>query len=195
LARAMAAALGGERPVSHLAQDAYYRDRGDLPPAARAEVNYDAPEAFDAVLLHAHLAALRAGEPVCPPRYCFTTHRRLGEGPPLPPGEVVLVDGILVLHDPAVRSALDLKIFVDAPPAVRLARRIARDTAERGRTRASVIAQFTATVGAAHVAWVEPTKALADVIILNAGGPAAIAEIAASAVRTHLRKRRETQAA
>jgi uridine kinase len=195
LARAAATTLGGDDRVAYLCQDAYYRDRSDLSPAARAEVNYDVPDAFDVALFHAHLSALRTGETIRPPRYCFVTHRRIGENPPVPPREIVLVDGILVLHDAAIRGALDLKIFVDAPAGVRLGRRIARDTAERGRTREAVLAQFASTVADAHLTYVEPTKTLADVIVLNAGRLASVAEIAASVIRAHLTRRGARRAA
>jgi uridine kinase len=187
LVRALTTALGEER-VAALCQDAYYRDRSDVPPAARAELNYDVPDAFDSELFTAHLAALRAGQPVRPPVYCFTTHCRLGDGAPVAPRDVVLVEGLLVLHQPEVRRALDLKIFVDAPAWVRVARRVSRDTAERGRAPEDVLAQLTTTVADAHATYVEPTKMVADLIVLNAGRLAPVVDIAASVIRAHLRR-------
>ena len=126
LARALAGALGADR-VALLCHDAYYRDRGALEPAARGAVNYDVPDALDQPLFLEHLRALRAGRPVRPPTYCFTTHCRTGHAAPLTPGGVVVVEGILLLWEPAVRAALDLSIYVDAPEDVRLTRRVARD--------------------------------------------------------------------
>jgi uridine kinase len=181
LARAVAAALGSDR-VAMLAHDAYYRDRGHLPPAARAALSFDVPDAFDHTLFVAHLQALRTGRPVTPPRYCFVTHRRLRPGEPVAPRPVVLVEGILLLHDPGVRRALDFAIFLDAPESVRLARRIARDTAERGRTAESVRAQFAATVRAAHTEYVEPSRAWADLVLASVGPLRPIAEIAAAVI-------------
>lgn len=188
LTRAMAATLGAER-TAILAQDAYYRDRGHLPAEARAAVDYDHPDALDADLFHAHLRALRAGQLVVPPRYCYVTHRRLGPGEAIVPRDVVLVEGILLLHDPAVHALLDLRIFVDAPTELRLARRIARDTAERGRTRQAVLDQCHLTVLPAHARWVEPTKAAADLVLLNAGRLERAAEVAVAVIRTHLDRR------
>lgn len=193
LARGLRLALGPDR-TALLAQDAYYRDRGDLEPAERAALDFDAPAAFDQPLFRAHLAALRRGEPVTPPRYCFVTHRRLGTDGPVEPREVVLVEGILLLHDPRVREALDLRIYVDAPAPLRLARRIARDTAERGRTAASVAAQYHATVLPAHVRHVEPTRACADLVLLNAGRLDAVVEVAAAVIRDRLARRQAPRA-
>ena len=194
LTAAVAAALGPAR-VACLAHDAYYADRPDLDGGARAAANYDVPDALDHALFVGHLRALRAGVPVAPPRYCFAAHRRVGGGPVVEPREIVLVDGILVLHDPDVRALLDLKIFLDAPEPIRLARRAARDTAERGRTHAAVLAQFDATVRPAHGAWVEPTRSFADLVLANVGPLAPLAEIAATVIGDRLARLMDGKAA
>jgi uridine kinase len=188
LARAIAATLGPER-VAHLSHDAYYRDRSALPVTDRVAVDYDVPDAIDQALFLAHLQALRAGVPVRPPQYCFETHCRLGDGTPVPPREVVLLDGILLLWDPAVRAQLDLGIFVDAPERVRLERRLARDVGERGRTPDTVLAQFEGTVRPAHAAYVEPTRVLADVVLSNVGPLQPLAEIATALILDRLARR------
>lgn len=188
LARALAGALGPGQ-VATLCHDAYYRDRGDLPAAARAALDYDAPDALDTPLFVDHLRALRAGVTVRPPRYCFSTHRRLGDDEPVEPRAVVLAEGILLLHEPAIRELLDFSIFVEVPDRMRLARRMARDTAERGRTRRSVLAQFEATVRGAHARWVEPTNAFADVVLDNGGRLDRLAEIAVAMVSERMRRR------
>jgi uridine kinase len=182
LAAAITALLGPAR-VARLAHDAYYRDRGDLPFVERPRRNFDVPDALDQSLFRAHLASLRRGEPIVPPSYCFVTHRRLGWAEPIAPREIVLVEGILLFHDPDVREALDLKIFVDAPEPLRVARRLARDTAERGRSPDGVLAQWRETVLPAHARYVEPTKALADVVLVNAARLQPVAEVAAALIR------------
>jgi uridine kinase len=183
LAHRIAAALGDRAAI--LAHDAYYLDR----PGATDGDDFDTPEALDGARFLADLRALRAGRPVCPPRYCFETHRRLGDGPRLEPRAVVLVEGILLLHDRAVRGVLDLAIFVDAPGTLRLARRVARDTRERGRTAESVARQYAATVSPAHARYVEPTKALADLVLLNAGRLEPLVEVATTVIRARLARR------
>jgi uridine kinase len=188
LTRAVEAALGPDT-VAHLAHDAYYRDRSALPAAERATVDYDAPDALDQDLFLAHLTALRAGGAVCPPRYCFDTHRRLGDGDRVAPRPVVLVEGILLLWDPAVRAALDLSIYLDAPEPVRLERRLARDVAERGRTPAAVLRQFATTVRPAHATYVEPTRAMADLVLRSVGPPQSLAEIASALILDRLARR------
>jgi uridine kinase len=184
-ARALAGVLGPAR-VATLSYDAYYRDRGDLPAAERAALNYDVPDALDTALFLEDLRRLRAGRPARPPRYCFSTHRRVGEDAIVEPRAVVLVEGILLLHDAAARLMLDLAIFLDVPDQIRLARRIARDIGERGRTRRSVLSQFEATVRGAHAAHVEPTKAFADLVIENVGRVDRLVEIAATVIRDRM---------
>ena len=194
LCRALAGALGLER-VGILCYDAYYRDRSELPAAERAALNYDVPDALDTALFVEHLHALRGGSGVRPPRYCFVTHRRIGEDDAVAPRPILLIEGILLLHDPEVRRLLDLAVFLDVPDDVRLARRIARDTAERGRTRRSVLSQFEATVRGAHGAWVEPTKAVADLVLYNVGRVDRVAEVAAQVIRDQIARRRVAEAA
>jgi len=188
LTQAIATALGVDR-VATLAHDRYYRDRYDLLPIERSRLNYDVPDALDQALFREHLAALRLGQSIVPPIYCFVTHRRDGWGTPIAPREIVLIEGILLFHDPDIRNAFDVRIFVDAPDDVRLRRRIARDTCERGRTPDFVVAQCRGTVFPAHARYVEPTKALADLVLLNAGRLEPVVEVAAAVIRAQLARR------
>lgn len=194
LCRVMARALGSEQ-ISRLDHDAYYQDRRELAAAARAALNYNVPDALDMPLFLDHLRALRAGRAVCPPRYCFVTHRRIGADAVVEPRQVILVEGVLLLHDPDIRRLLDLTFFLDVPDDVRLSRGIRRDTTEPGRSRRSVLAQFEATVGGAHARYVEPTKAFADVVLSNVARVDRVAEIATEVVRARLRRRPVADAA
>jgi uridine kinase len=194
LARHLVETFGADR-VAVVAHDAYYRDRSDLDTAARGALDYDVPEALDRARFVADLARLRDGMPIRPPRYCFVTHRRLGDGAAVEPRDLVLVEGILLLHDADVRRALDLTIFLDAPGGLRLRRRVARDTAERGRTPASVVHQFAATVAPAHGRYVEPTKALADLVLSTTSRIEPLVEVAATLIRARLDRRRDASTA
>jgi len=166
LARELALALGPER-VLLLACDAYYRDRPELDSAARAAQNFDHPAALETELLAAQLDLLRAGRAVDVPSYDFALHRRRGETLRAEPREIVVVDGLLVLCDAALRARFDLSVFVAAPERLRLERRLARDVGERGRSAESVRAQLAATVQPMHAAFVEPSRAYADLVLAN----------------------------
>jgi uridine kinase len=120
-------------------------------------------------LLVEHITRLKAGEAVDVPRYDFCSHSRLPETSRQEPRRVILVEGILIFCHEALLSQLDVKVFVDAPADVRLMRRIHRDCEERGRTPADVLEQYDSTVRPAHAAWVEPSKARADLIVPSDG--------------------------
>ncbi len=149
--------------------DAYYRDRSDLAPEERQNLNYDHPEALETELLVRHLAGLRAGQPVELPVYDFKTHSRSPNTRRVAPAPVVIVEGILVFVDPALRAALDIKIFVDTDADIRVFRRIRRDLEQRGRTFQSVREQYYRTVRPMHLQFVEPSKRWADIIIPEGG--------------------------
>src|ERR671921_1833583 len=79
--------------------------------------------------------------------------------------KAIIVEGILIFADAALRALMDVKVFVDADDDTRFIRRLQRDLAERGRTVASVIEQYLGTVKPMHLEFVEPSKRYADVII------------------------------
>jgi len=152
-----------------LQQDHYYRSQSHLPEAERAGVNYDHPDALELDLLSHHLDALRAGQPITRPTYDFTIHDRLKQGLAIKPAPVIVVEGILVLADERLRSRFEVKLFVDTDPDIRLMRRIRRDLEHRGRTFAQVRRQYYDSVRPMHVAFVEPSKRFADIIIPEGG--------------------------
>ena len=167
VARKLAGALPGRCAV--IDHDAYYRDQGHLPAAARAEMNYDHPASLETTLLADHLLALRAGRAVEVPIYDFMTHTRRAETRRVEPAALVIVEGILVFVEAAVRGLLDIKIFVDTDADIRLMRRIRRDLEQRGRSFASVRDQYYATVRPMHLEFVEPSKRWADLIVPEGG--------------------------
>ena len=164
LAAAIHERLGNHRSAV-LSLDAYYKDLSHLPLEERAAVNFDHPDALDIQLLTEQIRQLRCGHTVEVPRYDFTTHTRRSETLTLQPKAVVLAEGILLLALEPIRSLLDLKVFVDAPADIRFIRRLIRDIQERGRTVDSGIQQYYATTRPMHFAWVEPSKAFADVVV------------------------------
>ncbi len=182
LAAALDRAFGAER-VLRIAQDAYYRDRATLDDEARARLNFDHPDSLETELLVAQLTELRAGRGVDVPVYDFASHRRTAQRWRAEPRALVVVDGILALADPSLRACFDLRIFVDAPEELRLARRLTRDVYERGRSEASVREQFAETVRAMHARFVEPSRAHADLVIGNEGELAAASHTLVARVR------------
>jgi uridine kinase len=164
LARALPA--GAVVGVEH---DWYYRDRSDIPFEQRLAINYDHPDAMETELLVEHLRDLRRWRAVEAPQYDFRTHQRRPDRRRVEPAPVLLVEGILVLADERLRAEMDLKVFVDTDPDIRVMRRIRRDMEQRGRTFAQVREQYYATVRPMHLQFVEPSKRHADLIVPEGG--------------------------
>ncbi len=160
--------VGPDR-ISFLQHDAYYKDLSGLPPAQRAEVNFDHPNSLDNELLISQIQQLKRGEPVEVPIYDFSTHSRTDRTFKVQPRSVILVEGILIFAEVELREFFDVKIFVDTDSDLRFIRRLQRDILERGRTTESVIKQYLSTVRPMHLDFVEPSKRYADVIIPEGG--------------------------
>jgi uridine kinase len=168
VARKVREALAGAK-VAFLDQDSYYRDLPDLSLEDRMEVNFDHPDAFDTELLVRHLHELKAGRRVDKPVYDFVQYSREPRTVAVEPGELLLVEGILVLHLEQIRNLLDVRIFVDAEDDVRIIRRLTRDIKERGRHFDHVVAQYFRHVRPMHMGFVEPSKRHADIIVPHGG--------------------------
>jgi len=160
--------VGPDR-IAYIQHDSYYKDLTGLPPAQRAEVNFDHPNSLETELLISHIEQLKSGHSIDVPVYDFSTDSRTEETFKVNPRGVVIVEGILIFVDPTLRSLFDVKLFVDTDADVRLIRRLQRDITERGRTVESVIKQYTSTVRPMHLEFVEPSKRYADVIIPEGG--------------------------
>ena len=155
----------GLEEVTVLDHDRYYRDRNDLRLEERAALNYDHPDALETDLMVQHVRELKAGRGVAVPQYDFTRHARLAQTETFQTKRALIVEGILVFTDAALRELMDIKVFVDTDSDTRFIRRLRRDVAERGRTMESVIDQYQSTVKPMHLEFVEPSKRYADVIV------------------------------
>ena len=159
----------GPEKIAYIAHDAYYRDQKHLTFEARAKVNYDHPDSLETDLMVRHLQALLDGQPIERPVYDFSIHSRVEETVRIEPKPVILVEGILIFTEKALRDVFDMKIFVDTDADIRFIRRLTRDIEERGRTVQSVIDQYLNTVRPMHLEFVETTKRYADIIVPEGG--------------------------
>jgi uridine kinase len=160
--------VGPDR-IAYLQHDSYYKDLRGLPPTQRTEINFDHPNSLETELLISHIECLKAGKAIEVPVYDFSTDSRTEKSFTVQPRRVIIVEGILIFVEPALRALFDVKLFVDTDPDVRLIRRLQRDISERGRTVESVIKRYQATVRPMHLEFVEPSKRYADVIIPEGG--------------------------
>ena len=174
----------GEEQVTVLEHDRYYRERSDLRLEERAALNYDHPDSLETDLMVRHIAELKAGRPIEVPTYDFARYNRRQVTERAVPKPAIIVEGILIFTDAALRALMDVKVFVDADADTRLIRRLQRDTTERGRTVQSVIDQYLATVKPMHLEFVEPSKRYADVIVPQGGHNAVAIDMLLTLIRS-----------
>lgn len=158
----------GPEQVTYIQQDSYYKDLSHLPMEVRAQLNFDHPDAFDNALFSEHLALLKEGNTVELPLYDFKSYTRVGSKT-IQPRPVIMVEGILVLADEIIRRHLNIKIYVDTDPDIRIIRRLRRDVLERGRLLENVLTQYVDTVRPMHQQYIEPTRRFADIVIPEGG--------------------------
>ena len=170
LARKLKQRLESTRSVSLLSEDAYYRQQSGLTCSQREATNYDHPDSIDEALLVKQLSEIKAGRSVDVPVYDYSQHDRSEQTVVLEPCDLLVVEGILLLHRASVRAIANLSVFVDVPEKICLERRIARDIAQRGRTRDSVLGQYRKTVAPMFKQFVAPSMKHADLIVQNGPG-------------------------
>ncbi len=157
------------KDISVIRHDDYYRSQDDISFEERVKANYDHPDSFETDLLIEHLKQLKNGHSIECPVYSFSEHTRTKDTRKIDPTKVIIVEGILIFQNPELLNMLDIRIFVDTDPDVRILRRILRDVKERGRSLDSVVTQYLATVKPMHEQFVEPSKRNADIIVLEGG--------------------------
>jgi len=155
--------------VSVITEDSYYKRQDHLTLDERVETNYDHPNAFDHALLCQHIDQLRQGKAIECPTYDYVHHNRADETITLGATPVVIIEGILLYHMKSLRDLFSLKLFIDTPLDICLARRIERDVNERGRTVDSVLSQYQKTVRPMYREFIEPSKFYADLIVPMGG--------------------------
>jgi uridine kinase len=155
--------------IAIIEEDAYYKDQSHLPFEHRTQTNYDHPDAFEHDLLRTHLEQLRQGNAVEVPTYDYAQHTRSNVTRTVTPAKILIIEGILLLSDPALSEEFDIKVFIDTPLDICLLRRMQRDIEQRGRSLPSVVEQYQATVRPMFYQFIEPSKHNADLVVTRGG--------------------------
>ena len=175
--------------VTILSHDNYYKRHDELTYEQRCLLNYDEPAALETDLMARHLELLRQGQTIDCPVYDFTVHNRSDKTIPIVPKKVIIVEGILIFENAALRNLMDIRIFVDTDADVRLCRRIKRDVQQRGRTLESVLTQYQDTVKPMHEMYVEPSKKYANIIVPEGGKNLVALDMITGRIQRHLEER------
>ena len=178
-----------ESQITVLSHDSYYKRHDDMTYEERCQLNYDEPAALETELMVKHLNLLRQGQAIDCPVYDFTVHNRSDEVTRIEPSRVIIVEGILIFENEALRDLLDLRIFVDPDAAIRLCRRVKRDVNKRGRSLESVLNQYQQTVKPMYEKYVEPSKKYAHILVPEGGKNTIAQEFIISLLEKHLEGR------
>ena len=180
--------------VTVLSHDNYYRRHDELTYEQRCQLNYDEPASLETELMADHLSMLRRGEAIDCPIYDFTIHNRSDQTIHIVPKKVIIVEGILIFENEALRNLMDIRIFVDTDADIRLCRRITRDVNQRGRTLESVLSQYQQTVKPMHEKYVEPSKKYAHIVVPEGGRNLIALDMITERIRRHLEDVCDTKA-
>lgn len=175
--------------VALIEQDSYYHDQCNLPFEERVKINYDHPTSMDFDLMKKHLAQLLNFQEVPVPIYDYSKHTRSDKTHVFQGQHIIVLEGILALHDEELRNMMDIKIYVDAPADIRILRRMNRDIHERGRSFESVVGQYYETVRPMHIQFIEPTKVAADIIVPGGARNKVAIDILKTKIREILRNK------
>ncbi len=175
--------------ITVLSHDSYYRRHDDMTYEQRCQLNYDEPAALETDLMVQHLDELRQGNAIDCPVYDFTVHNRSNETQHIEPRKVIIVEGILIFADEALRRLMDIRIFVDTDADIRLCRRVKRDVNKRGRSLESVLTQYQDTVKPMYDKYVEPSKKYAHILVPEGGKNAVALDLLMNLIEKHIEGR------
>ena len=175
-----------EDNITVLSHDSYYKRQDEMTYEERCQLNYDEPAALETELMVRHLDCLRNGEAIDCPVYDFTVHNRSDATQRIEPSRIIIVEGILIFENEALRNLMDIRIFVDTDADIRLCRRVKRDVNKRGRSLESVLQQYQETVKPMYEKYVEPSKKYAHILVPEGGKNTIAQEFIISLLEKHL---------
>ena len=155
--------------ITVLSHDSYYKRHDEMTYEERCKLNYDEPAALETELMVRHLDLLKKGMAIDCPVYDFTVHNRSDAVTRIVPSRIIIVEGILIFENEALRDLMDIRIFVDTDADIRLSRRVKRDVNKRGRSLESVLTQYQETVKPMYEKYVEPSKKFAHILVPEGG--------------------------
>lgn len=174
--------------ITVLSHDNYYRRHDNLTYEERCQLNYDEPSSLETDLMARQLDQLRQGIAIDCPVYDFTVHNRSPQTIHIEPRKVIIVEGILIFENKALRDLMDIRVFVDADADIRLCRRVKRDVNKRGRSLESVLEQYQQTVKPMHDKYVEPSKRYAHILVPEGGKNTVALDLIMNLIQRHIQE-------
>ena len=151
--------------INYLSLDSYYKDFSQMSFNDRSKINFDHPDSIDFDLFYQQINEYLTGSDIKTPTYSYKRHKRLKKKGNLRQGDLLIVDGILILLKKSIRDFFDLSIFLKVNSSERLKRRIRRDINERGRSKIEISDRFYNMIKPMHKKYVKPSENFADVVL------------------------------
>lgn len=153
-----------------ISQDNYYIPRNEQPVDENGVQNFDLPVSIDSKAFAADILKIKSGKDFERMEYTFNNPDVAPKMLQFKAAPIVVIEGLFVMHFKEVRDLLDLKLFIDVKPHIKLKRRIIRDKEERGYELDDVLYRFEKHVMPTFDKYLEPLKGEADLIIPNNKG-------------------------
>lgn len=150
-----------------ISQDHYYKPIESQEPDKHGIENFDLPSAIDHELFLRDIKSLKRGEVVKRKEYTFNNPAAEPKEFEFRPAPVIIVEGLFIQYFNDIDRELDLSIFIDAKDHLKLARRIIRDSQERGYGLEDVLYRYQHHVMPVYERTIEPLRHKADFIIPN----------------------------
>lgn len=149
--------------IVHL--DSFYKDVSDLTPESDGTYNFDTPDAIDMQACYQAAIDLSEGKDVTVPVYDYVSFKRVGTEmikAPTSPDQLIVVEGLFTLCEPLHKLGF-LRIFIEAPMEILIARRIKRDI-QKNRGVTETLEWFK-KVETGYLKYIEPSKKNANLVI------------------------------
>ena len=156
-----------EGKITTLSLDNYYKPKSEQDVDDNGVTNFDLPTALDTEQLECDLDLLLKNKVVKQKIYTFNNPDKKDNFLSIEPNEILIVEGLFVMHYPFVKSKLDYSVYLSVEREKQLERRLKRDMTERNYTKESILYQWHNHVIPSYDNYVSPYKPESDLVITN----------------------------
>ena len=153
--------------VTTFSLDNYYRPKHEQAKDENGVINFDLPTALDTANMEKDLLQLAGGNPVKQKIYAFNNPSVNEEYQTLEPKDLLLVEGLFVMHYDFLKPILDYTVYLKVDQELQLERRLKRDVEERNYSREDVMYQWENHVIPSYANYVQPYREDSNLIITN----------------------------
>jgi uridine kinase len=152
---------------SIISLDNYYLPIEQQEKDENGKVNFDLPTALDRQKISTDLSKVINGETIKIKEYHFNSPPDLISYITIHPSEIMIIEGLFILHYEEIRKLLEITIFVQLDPEIQLQRRILRDSQTRGYSMDEILYQWENHVLPCYENYIQPYQPHANYFFRN----------------------------